>query len=475
VDEPQPSIFLSHAHDDKSFVRWLAHYLDASGVRVWIDEAEMGVGDSLVEKISGAIAEMDYLGVVISPRSAGSDWVRREVEVAMSEDIAGQKVKVLPLLLRGGDPPPVLAGKLFADFTSELLYERSLARVLERLGVKAVQVDFGPGHLAELASSNSLLNAALEELRADGISSATSDALLFAKVADVELSEFLFLVAREIEGQRLFGLAISIIALIDQRKVGQKTLDACLKSGGLEDWQIASLGMHMQYVTTQDAVLWCHSALISTVRSDVYYHSFLSRHIETIVECCGDDMAAYLLFPNRGPGNSNVESFELAISHSPDPRAFQRRWIEWINHGYFDGGNDEEGSEAAVVLYRTLNEHWAQERFAEIIDAIYGRVYFLMKAHSRDSVREGMYHLVAMVDARYRGAHRLLEDTLPRVYDLHADERRLLELLEEALEAVVAYNSDPSDSVGEKRVRDLYMAIADAEDSAGITGYWKTS
>src|ERR1044072_4572185 len=100
ADARRPTIFLSHAHEDRDFVLWLARYLTASGVRVWIDEAEMSVGDSLVEKVSGAIAEMCYLGVVISPRSASSDWVTREVEIAMSEDIAGERVKVLPLVLR---------------------------------------------------------------------------------------------------------------------------------------------------------------------------------------------------------------------------------------------------------------------------------------------------------------------------------------------------------------------------------------
>jgi TIR domain-containing protein len=76
------SIFLSHAHEDRPFVLRLARDLASYGVRVWIDEAEMGVGDSLLEKITTSISEMDYLGVVISPHSSHSDWVTREVEIA---------------------------------------------------------------------------------------------------------------------------------------------------------------------------------------------------------------------------------------------------------------------------------------------------------------------------------------------------------------------------------------------------------
>lgn len=41
------SIFLSHNHNDKPFVRRLAHDLQAVGVRVWLDESEIMVGDYL--------------------------------------------------------------------------------------------------------------------------------------------------------------------------------------------------------------------------------------------------------------------------------------------------------------------------------------------------------------------------------------------------------------------------------------------
>jgi hypothetical protein len=59
MDATSPSIFLSHAHEDKPFVRYLARHLTSHGVRVWVDEAEMGVGDSLLEKITTSIADMN--------------------------------------------------------------------------------------------------------------------------------------------------------------------------------------------------------------------------------------------------------------------------------------------------------------------------------------------------------------------------------------------------------------------------------
>jgi hypothetical protein len=92
------SIFLSHSHKDKPFARKIAQQLSAHGMRVWLDEAELLVGDSLITKIEIAIKDCSYLGVILSPNSVNSDWVRKEVSIALTEEIQGKRVKVLPLL-----------------------------------------------------------------------------------------------------------------------------------------------------------------------------------------------------------------------------------------------------------------------------------------------------------------------------------------------------------------------------------------
>lgn len=78
------SIFLSHNHKDKPFVRRLSERLRAHGIQTWVDEAEMRVGDSLISRIEMAIQAFECLGVVLSPHSVSSDWVRREVNIALT-------------------------------------------------------------------------------------------------------------------------------------------------------------------------------------------------------------------------------------------------------------------------------------------------------------------------------------------------------------------------------------------------------
>jgi len=60
------SVFLSHSREDKFFARKLAEKLQENGVQVWIDEAELRVGDSLIQKISEAVKRTDYVAIVLA-------------------------------------------------------------------------------------------------------------------------------------------------------------------------------------------------------------------------------------------------------------------------------------------------------------------------------------------------------------------------------------------------------------------------
>ncbi len=130
-----PSVFLSHNHADKPFVRRLATDLDNQGINYWLDEAEIKVGESLIEKIRDGIDKVDYVVVVLSPNSVSSPWVQREVDVAMNQEIMGRRIKVLPLMYRKCDPPGFLLGKRYADFTDDSRYSISLEDLVQSLGI----------------------------------------------------------------------------------------------------------------------------------------------------------------------------------------------------------------------------------------------------------------------------------------------------------------------------------------------------
>ncbi|MCY9798272.1 toll/interleukin-1 receptor domain-containing protein [Citrobacter braakii] len=129
------SVFLSHNHNDKPFVRKLARDLENHGVRYWLDEAEMKIGDSLIQKIREGIDSVDYFAVVLSPDSINAPWVVNELDVAMNHQIKGKKIKVLPIMLKECDPPGFLVGKLYADFRDQDNYVEAFKRLIQSIGI----------------------------------------------------------------------------------------------------------------------------------------------------------------------------------------------------------------------------------------------------------------------------------------------------------------------------------------------------
>ncbi len=139
-----PSVFLSHNHADKPFVRRLAADLENQGIPYWLDEAEIKIGESLIEKIRAGIDKMDFVAVVLSPDSVASLWVQREVDVAMNQEILGRRLKVLPLMYRKCDLPGFLLGKKYADFTDDSRYPYALEELVRGLNVVFNRNAFAP-------------------------------------------------------------------------------------------------------------------------------------------------------------------------------------------------------------------------------------------------------------------------------------------------------------------------------------------
>jgi TIR domain len=130
-----PSIFLSHSHQDKPFVRRLAERLMQSGVVVWLDEIHLGIGDSIIGKIADAIEAVDYVAAVISKNSVRSQWVQKELSIAMSKEISGKRVVVLPILLDDCKMPTHLQDKLYVDFRDKGSFEASCCNILRTMGI----------------------------------------------------------------------------------------------------------------------------------------------------------------------------------------------------------------------------------------------------------------------------------------------------------------------------------------------------
>lgn len=68
VDSERWDVFISHASEDKElFVKPLAEILCGFGLKVWYDEMELKIGDSLSQSINKGLVNSNYGVVVLSP------------------------------------------------------------------------------------------------------------------------------------------------------------------------------------------------------------------------------------------------------------------------------------------------------------------------------------------------------------------------------------------------------------------------
>lgn len=126
-------VFISYNHADKAFATRMVLDLRAEGIDTWFDELEMKPGDSLLYRISDAIESIDFLIVVLSPESVNSNWVKQELEMAMTLQLSEGHVRVIPVVVTDCVIPLFLRGKLWLDFRRPEKYWRNIVRLLDSM------------------------------------------------------------------------------------------------------------------------------------------------------------------------------------------------------------------------------------------------------------------------------------------------------------------------------------------------------
>jgi hypothetical protein len=140
-DQQARVAFISHSSKDKHFVRKLAADLVANGVKVWLDEQRILVGDSIPEKIAQGLAESDFFLIVVSENSVNSAWVKKELSGALVREIERREVTVLPIKADGAKMPDSIADKKYADFTGS--YNVGLKDLLQSINAREVTAHDG--------------------------------------------------------------------------------------------------------------------------------------------------------------------------------------------------------------------------------------------------------------------------------------------------------------------------------------------
>lgn len=121
-------VFISHASEDKDeVVRPLAKALMERGLKVWYDEFELRIGDSLRRKIDKGLSNSRFGVVVFSRNFIRKGWTNYELDGIITKAVSGEQV-MLPIWHNITkqeiiDYSPSLADKLARNTSSSTIDE----------------------------------------------------------------------------------------------------------------------------------------------------------------------------------------------------------------------------------------------------------------------------------------------------------------------------------------------------------------
>lgn len=97
--DKQYDFFLSYSTKDAELVRAVERELNDTGIDLFRDEIAIGWGKSINEKVFSGLEAARHVVVFISQQSLESNWVKKEISVALTREIETDTVVILPVLL----------------------------------------------------------------------------------------------------------------------------------------------------------------------------------------------------------------------------------------------------------------------------------------------------------------------------------------------------------------------------------------
>ncbi|HEU4907119.1 MAG TPA: toll/interleukin-1 receptor domain-containing protein [Solirubrobacterales bacterium] len=93
---PDSRAFVSYAGEDREVAEAIARDLTQLGVPTFYDRDSLEVGDSIVDRVHGALEQADFGVLIVSPDFLEKDWPQQETRRLVRSYIAGE-TRLLPV------------------------------------------------------------------------------------------------------------------------------------------------------------------------------------------------------------------------------------------------------------------------------------------------------------------------------------------------------------------------------------------
>ena len=119
-------VFLSYSSKDKDAVREIAERLRADGLRVWFDDWEIGVGETIGHKIEEGLEHSRLMVFCMTENAFGSDWAELETQTALFADPLNKKQRFVPVRLDSVEPKGSHRIRKYLDWNDGAEYQQLL-------------------------------------------------------------------------------------------------------------------------------------------------------------------------------------------------------------------------------------------------------------------------------------------------------------------------------------------------------------
>jgi hypothetical protein len=126
-------VFISYNHNDKAIGTKIALDLQSKEIEVYMDHWEMGVGDSILEKIEEGIDNSSFLIVLLSSNSVESEWVRTELQYAFNKEQQMDRKFIIPIVLDDCNLPDSVAGRKYINIINNSDYKEGIQYILNAI------------------------------------------------------------------------------------------------------------------------------------------------------------------------------------------------------------------------------------------------------------------------------------------------------------------------------------------------------
>jgi uncharacterized protein YecT (DUF1311 family) len=154
------TVFLSYSHDSELLASQLANGLIINRISVVRLKDEIKPGEAIIPRLKSLIEKVDSVVVIVSGRSANSEWVSKEIQIA--EELGK---RIYPVIAPNCDPPPTLRNVMqiqVGDSIEETVEE--LTEALKSYYAPTSQMDLNMAAMADYQAAKAELERLYDAL-----------------------------------------------------------------------------------------------------------------------------------------------------------------------------------------------------------------------------------------------------------------------------------------------------------------------